>query len=166
MSFSAARADRTATRLAEQEAVVLAMLEKAARMNDECPSNAVLAVACGFSAANQAPAVVARLEKRGVIRVQRNSRKRKVTIVATGDATCEVIADERTYGSRRKRPVAAPPRNQFLALRPALTPKDRLAEQVAEMGDVNVAASGLRMSPARRDALWAEIVADLGPQAA
>lgn len=166
MSFSAARADRTATRLAEQEAVVLAMLEKAARMNDECPSNAVLAVACGFSAANQAPAVVARLEKRGVIRVQRNSRKRKVTIVATGDATCEVIADERTYGSRRKRPVAVPPRNQFLPPRPTLTAKDRLAEQVAEMGDVNIAASVLRMSAARRDALWAEIVADLGPQAA
>lgn len=141
------------------------MLTKAADMNDECPSNNVLATAVGASTMAVGANVIKRLEKKGLISVRRGSTRRKVTIASTGKSTCEVITTERAYGPRQKRFSAVKPRAKVIAERP-LTPKDRLAEKVAEMGEVKVAAWALRMSPARRDALWAEIVADLGPQAA
>lgn len=140
-------------RWAEQDRIALAMLIKAADVGGECPSNYVLAYACGVSAANSASVIVARLEQRGLITVQRGSRQRKVTIVATGKSTCEVIQTERDYGHGKK-------------LKPKLSIKDRLAEAVAECGRVNTAAWQLGINAPRRDALWAEIVADLGPQAA
>lgn len=94
---------------------VLAMLIKACEMGDECPSNYVLSAACGFSAPNTVVPVIARLEQRGLIKVVRGSRARKVTIVATGKSTREVISVERQYGRRITKLASFPFNHRTLA---------------------------------------------------
>lgn len=143
-------------RWAEQDRIAMAMLTKAADMGDMCPSNYVLAFACGVSAANGACVIIARLEQRGLITVQRSSRLRKVTIVATGKSTNEVINVERVYGRGKKAKTQV-----SVAQRIA-----DLADRVADGATIRAAADAMGIGESTALSYWAQIKRDLGPQAA
>lgn len=93
------------------ERVVYNMLRKAAERGDECPSNAVLLTAMGFTSQRMASETVAKLEARGLIAVERTKSARRVTIVSTGEQTAPFYV-----GKRRQPPkVRVSPRRDELA---------------------------------------------------
>ena len=70
---------------------ILAMLERAADAGQPCPTNAEITEALGTSSLSTAPDTIARLERDGLITVERGIRSRVVTIVATGHRTAGEI---------------------------------------------------------------------------
>lgn len=68
-------------------AAVLKMLSDAAEREREAPYNTVIADRLGFASIATASGYVTRLEKMGLIRVERFRSGREVTIVATGKRT-------------------------------------------------------------------------------
>lgn len=94
----AARAMALAS-VADNEAIVLAELMRAARANAPCPTNEELARAIGAARPASASWIVGKLERRGLIEVYRWQTARIVTIVATGHST-RMIGDAREHVSR------------------------------------------------------------------
>mgnify|MGYP001810191755 CR=1 FL=1 len=66
---------------------VFAAFERAARTGSESPTNLDLAIMLGLTSPGSIPNYVQALEAAGRIRVERFHRARRVTIVATGQAT-------------------------------------------------------------------------------
>lgn len=95
------------------ERVVYNMLRKAAERGDQCPSNAVLLAAMGFTSARMASETVAKLEARGLIAVERTKTARRVTIISTGEQTAPFYV-----GKRRQPPKSrtAPRRDELADL--------------------------------------------------
>lgn len=75
---------RQAPIFAEQEATVMRLLEQAARLGNECPTNARLASACGLTSSSGAGKVLDRLQEKGLIEVLGKPSARVIKIVATG----------------------------------------------------------------------------------
>lgn len=73
--------------LTDRERQLLALLEAAAEAQRPAPENGELAERLGMKSISGPPALLKRLEARGMIRVARFSKSRQVTIVATGKAT-------------------------------------------------------------------------------
>ncbi len=73
--------------LSEWEQVVMNELTRAAREQGTCPTNLDLEMMLGCQSGSVAPSIVARLERKGLITVQRYQRFRTVTICATGETT-------------------------------------------------------------------------------
>lgn len=73
------------------EDVVLAMVIKAAERGDTCPSNYELAAAIGGASASRGTEILNRLEKRGIITIERGQSSRVVTIVETGKRTAGTV---------------------------------------------------------------------------
>lgn len=64
-------------------------LAEAARAGLPCPSNIDIEILCGYNSCSMGPALVKRLERKGLIRVERYQRFRIVEIVATGERTAQ-----------------------------------------------------------------------------
>lgn len=73
--------------LADNDAMILALLEWAARTGAPCPSNNQMAAQLRWPAANTVSKMVTRLERQGIITVERFNSARVVTIVSTGQHT-------------------------------------------------------------------------------
>lgn len=86
-----------------QEKAVLASIEHAAEAGTACPSNTAFADELSIGASKGSD-IIARLERKGLIKVQRGNSMRVVTIVATGKRT----AGEITKPHWRLRDKAAP----------------------------------------------------------
>lgn len=147
----ATRAEKYAAVFAEQEVTALALIEKAARLKQPCPSNLRLAHAMGLKSSGSPSAILKRLEQRGLIAIGRDGNDRVVRILASGLQTAGAMA--------------APPRPGSTGPRRRMTRKDRFAEALAECGQIEAAAQriGVAHDTARR--LFAEICQDLGEQA-
>lgn len=72
---------------AAAESVVLQALTRAANRHEPCPTNSRLAELLGARSSGAPNSTLQRLEKRGLIKVDRYSASRQVTIVATGRRT-------------------------------------------------------------------------------
>lgn len=75
------------------ESVVFNMLNQAAERGDPCPSNDLICVALDASSPSRGSEVLHRLERKGLIKVERGTMSRVVTIVATGKRTAGTVAD-------------------------------------------------------------------------
>ena len=73
------------------EARVLAAVEKAAADNRTCPTNTELAEVAGFNSVGAASGVLSRLQKLGLIAIQRGQCSRVVTITSTGAQTAGAV---------------------------------------------------------------------------
>lgn len=73
----------------EAEGRVYRALFRAANRGDACPSQAVLAMIVGYESEGGTVKLLQRLEARGMIRVERFNRSRRVTIVATKKRTAK-----------------------------------------------------------------------------
>lgn len=78
------KAAKQAPIFADQEATVMRLLEQAARLGNECPTNARLASACGQASAGVAAKVLTRLQDKGLIEVLGKPNARVIKIVANG----------------------------------------------------------------------------------
>ena len=65
----------------------LAILEFAAKEGQPCPKNETFCMRLGFASTSGPVAMLARLERKGMIRVQRFQRSRVVEIIASGKKT-------------------------------------------------------------------------------
>lgn len=88
---------------------VLAMISRAAKANEACPDNGAIAALVGASSISAAPKYLDRLEKKGLISVERFNTQRRVTIVATGDQT-RIYGDPRPHWSLSRKASPARPR--------------------------------------------------------
>lgn len=130
-------------------AAVLDALRGAAMAAAPCPLNEDLANALlGDFTVSYASTLVARLEARGAIKVQRTGRARRVTILAEGMG--QGLTTNWTRGARSR------------AIDAVL---DDLAELVAEGMAVNAAGARLGFSASRTWQLWAKIRESKGYQA-
>ena len=73
--------------LTKFEWVVLQMIERAADRGQPAPSNLDIEMEIGCNSSSIAPAIVKRLEEKGIIAVKRYQRAREITIIATGKQT-------------------------------------------------------------------------------
>ncbi len=64
-----------------------AMIALAAEAGEPCPSNRIVAAALGFGSVGHVPAVLNRIQAAGLIRIERGSTSRIVTILANGKRT-------------------------------------------------------------------------------
>lgn len=144
----ATKAEKHAARYAEQQAAALKIIERAARLKQSCPSNARLAAAMGLSSSGAPSLVLKRMAENGVIQIGRDGNERVVRIVASGLQT----AGEMT---------AEPRKDAIGSVRARMTRKDRFAEALADLDDIELAARriGVAHDTARR--LFDEICADL-----
>lgn len=128
-----------------KEQIIYDMLAKAAERGDQCPSNAVLAVAIGANSISGPVRYVNDLAAKGIIRVERSQRFRIVTIVATGKST-------------------AKPHDKYIAAQhnTAAARRDRLAELVSEGMTQEAAARAMGLSIQRIRQIWREICDGLG----
>ncbi|WP_179505728.1 MULTISPECIES: hypothetical protein [unclassified Sphingomonas] len=62
-------------------------LAEAAQAGLPCPTNIDIEMLCGYNSCSMGPVMVKRLERKGLIRVERYQRFRIVEIVATGERT-------------------------------------------------------------------------------
>ena len=88
--------------LTPAEAITYRMIYDAAEAGEPCPMNIDIEIAIGASSSSMGPKTVARLEAKGLIRVQRAHRARIVEITATGKCT-SCPPDQRTDLPRRDR---------------------------------------------------------------
>ncbi|MDQ0250932.1 DNA-binding MarR family transcriptional regulator [Sphingomonas kyeonggiensis] len=79
----------SASSLSPRETMVYRLLEEAANDGRPCPTNAAIAQTFEGSASD-ATYILRGIEQKGLIRVDRFNRARRVTIVATGRATEEI----------------------------------------------------------------------------
>lgn len=83
--------------------MVLQAIERAAEAGHQCPSNAQIfdLVGCGI---NQGSQIIAALERKGVITVERRQNRRVVTIVSTGKRTAgDISAAHWRYAGHAKK---------------------------------------------------------------
>jgi hypothetical protein len=71
----------------EARGLIYRALVRAANRAAACPTGDMLAVICGYDSAHGTVVPIKRLEQRGLIRVERFTRSRRVTVVATGKRT-------------------------------------------------------------------------------
>ncbi len=98
------------------EAVILAALTDAADHGRRCPTNEELGALLDFGL-SAPPGIMARLERQGLITVERYQRERRVTIVSTGKATAQVNTPA-LHWRDRPRDVPAPPAHVVRERRP------------------------------------------------
>lgn len=77
------------TLMSPREAAVYRMLAEAAAHGRECPSNDDLCAVLACPSSSTPADAITRLERKGLIRVQRYQRARRVQIVVSGDWTAE-----------------------------------------------------------------------------
>lgn len=77
--------------------IAMAMLRRAAEMNDVCPCNSLIATAIGARSPSKGSEIVSFLEVAGLIAVERGRTERVVTIVATGKRTRGEIKTPASY---------------------------------------------------------------------
>lgn len=134
--------------LTPRETLVLREIEKAADEGRVCPSNIELAKLMLVSSIATPSETLSRLERRGVITVERARNSRVITITATGKATAIPVdkkhAEQATSAARR--------RNQ-------------LAEMIAEGMSFEEARQKLKVSQTRVSQMWRAICNGLGWQA-
>jgi len=123
---------------------VLGMIEAAARAAARCPTNEEICAALGWASVGQASMAVSALERAGLIRVERFSKARIVTVCSSGLSTA------------RHSPAA--PRS----LRARI---DTFAARLAEGEGVEEAAAAMGVSAATGWSLLARIRKELGEQA-
>lgn len=82
--------------LSPTDLIVLRVIQEAAKAGQRAPTNAELADRSGLSSAGTASAVVIRLERRRLIKVERYFNQRVIEL-PTGERT-----EQRSFGSRRK----------------------------------------------------------------
>ncbi len=109
----------------EKVSAVLSMFKHAAENGVECPSNVTITERLGLSSINAGPRFIAVLEKRGLIKVERYSHSRRVTIIETGQSTARCSGNIH-WSSRGI--VRGPARTAEQAKRP-----ERLARAEAHM---------------------------------
>ncbi len=73
--------------LSRSEEIILMEIAQAAKDGRVCPTYLDLNEAIGAESSSTSPSIVARLERKGLITVQRYQRFRTVTICATGETT-------------------------------------------------------------------------------
>lgn len=95
--------DRSVVRSA-REAIVLAALIEAAAAGEPCPDNKTLAGLTGSKSSSGATDMIMALAARGLLKLERVSGARRVTIVATGQSTAALPAGRsaKLGGARRK----------------------------------------------------------------
>lgn len=90
------------------ERMVFEAICAAAEAGQTCPSNNTILDMTGYNAAAMAPLMVAKLEERGLIRVDRRQRCRIVEVVATGKRTAVPAGHSNENPHVPKRGKAAP----------------------------------------------------------
>lgn len=88
--------------LTPAEVITYRMIYEAAEAGEPCPENLDLEDAMGFNSTSMGSTIVARLEAKGLIRVDRSHRARIVEIIATGRKTM-CPPDQRMDLPRRNR---------------------------------------------------------------
>lgn len=134
--------------LRPQDDVVLAMLQNAARRGDECPSNSLLATAAGRSI-GWAVESVKRLEAAGHIKVKRTRRSRVVAL-PTGEITAPPRTQSHMASMIQRRAEEAAER------------RAKLAELVAEHGNVSRAGREMGVSQQVANRMWQRVLEDMG----
>lgn len=104
------------TTLPPADALLLSTLTDAADRGVPCPTNEDLADMLGFGL-SAPPGIMRRLEMRGLIRVEKYQRERRVTIMSTGNKTAEVRTPA-PHWRDRPRDVPAPPAHAVRVQRP------------------------------------------------
>ena len=89
------------------EAMVYRSLSRAAENGERCPTSIEIATMLDCSPGGTAAGIVKRLERRGLISVERYQRERRVTIVATGKSTAQVKTPA-PHWRTRPRPASMP----------------------------------------------------------
>lgn len=89
----------------ETAELVMEVIRKAAGEGIQMPSNDDIAAELGLQGSSTVPGIVNRLEARGLIKVDRYQRSRRVTIVATGESTA---MPKNTSPHWRQRPCNLP----------------------------------------------------------
>jgi len=89
------------------ENMVYRALCRAAEADERCPTSIEIATMLDCSPGGTATGIVARLERRGLIQVERYQRERRVTIVATGKSTAQVRTPA-PHWRTRPRPASMP----------------------------------------------------------
>lgn len=87
------------------EDVILNALVQAAEVGSPCPTADDLSDLIGSSSVSTTVGIMQRLEKRGIIKIERYQRERRVTIVKTGAKTAQVKTPVPHW---RDRPRAVP----------------------------------------------------------
>lgn len=82
---------RFSSRANERMQQCFTILERAANAGVKCPTNADLAELMGYNTIGKPAEWVVRLERAGLIEVERRNTGRVVTIVATGKKTAELV---------------------------------------------------------------------------
>lgn len=125
---------------AADEAAILARLTEAAAAGEPCPNNGELARLIGSAVSTHALDILTRLERRGVLAIDRRGKHRAVTIVATG---------QRTGDGGGRWPVSSPAPEGARA--PPLT-LDQLVASGAPLTREAVLAAGMVTSRRRYEA--------------
>lgn len=110
------------SKLDESADTVLEMVERAANAGAACPSNLDIAQAIGAKSISSGPKALERLEKRGLIKVERGATSRVVTILATGKRTAGTVTKRHwsVRGVVKSAPQNKPAEQIFREERPAV----------------------------------------------
>ena len=137
--------------LSARETIVLKAVVRAARRDEPCPSNFEICGLIGCESIASATGVLQRLERKGLVKVERYQQARRVTILATGARTAEPRFMVRHWRSRAK-------------LTRAET-QDRVADAIADGHTFEAAAGLLGMTVSHVRNTFADIRRQLGRQA-
>jgi DNA-binding MarR family transcriptional regulator len=97
------------------QAMVLKALTRAANADCECPTNSDLADSLGTTNGSE---IIAALEAKGLIAVERSNSRRVVTILSSGKRTAGTITDvpwRQRSRNRKKTKLTKPPRDTVTA---------------------------------------------------
>lgn len=94
--------------LCAKDEQVFRQVVKAARAGKACPTNFKLADMLGWSTPSTASEALHRLERSGLVQVERHSTTRIVTIVETGESTTRPIPKARRYHKAEHKVVNPP----------------------------------------------------------
>ena len=93
--------------LSSWERIALAAIMEAADSGSPAPTCDELVERCGCNAVSTTADLVKRLERRGLIRVERYQRSRRIHVLATGKATAEPM-NKRPHWRTTPRPTSLP----------------------------------------------------------
>ena len=108
------------TGLSWNELTIYRALADAAAAGAPCPTADALGALIRCASPSTTPTIVGRLERKGLIRVERYQRSRRVQIVATGDWTAEPPNQSPHWRERPKAGVPAPARTVVAAHQPTM----------------------------------------------
>lgn len=107
---------------AERDGQALAILRSCAAAGEICPTNGALCELLGMESVGATSGVLSRLERRGLIAVERGQQSRVVTIIETGRKTAGTVKtahwrlsrDPKTRrpGARQSSPASADPADE------------------------------------------------------